>query len=137
MQRGITVANPYASVNIPRTRLENSFVKRYLGEEPPSPTVIVNPGAVPTYPAPEQLNGASKPASLDSWDGSKILTRESWAQPYNPYASLKLENGTSSTTMYSIELDKHQKSPEAGPDSSCICCWKHCHRCRKCHCVVS
>ncbi|XP_074916649.1 cysteine-rich tail protein 1 [Chelonoidis abingdonii] len=138
MQRGgMTVENPYASVNIPRDRLENSFIKRYLGEELPSPTVIVNPGAVPTYPAPEQLNGASKSVPLDSWDGSKVLPQESWAQPYNPYASLKLLDGASSTPLYTIELDKHQKSPEVGMDSGCCCGCKCCPCCRKCCCVVS
>ncbi|EMP26427.1 hypothetical protein UY3_16497 [Chelonia mydas] len=133
MERGITVENPYASVNIPRGQLKNSFIQRYLGEELPSPTVIVNP-AVPTYPAVEQLNGASKSVPLDSSDGSKVMTQESWAQPYNPYASLKLLNGASSASLYTIELDKHQKSPGAGTDRGCC---KYCPCCRKCCCVVS
>ncbi|XP_044852677.1 cysteine-rich tail protein 1-like [Mauremys mutica] len=127
MQRGgMAVENPYASVNI---QLENSFIKRYLGEEPPSLTVVVNPT--------EQLSGASKSVPLGSWDGSKVLTRKSRALPYNPYGSLKLLNGASSALPYTIELDKDQKSPEVGTDSGCCCCCKCCPRCRKCCCVVS
>ncbi|XP_044857057.1 cysteine-rich tail protein 1-like [Mauremys mutica] len=131
---GMAVENPYASVNI---QLESSFIKHYLGQELPSRTVVVNPGTMPTSPAPEQLSGASKSVPLGSWDGSKVLTRKSRALPYNPYGSLKLLNDTSSALPYTIELDKHQKSPEVGTDSGCCCCCKCCPRCRKCCCVVS
>ncbi|XP_075761556.1 cysteine-rich tail protein 1 [Pelodiscus sinensis] len=137
MERGgLTLENPYASVTIPRAQLENSFIKRYLGDEPPSPTVIVNPGAVPTYPASELLNGASKPLGLASWDGFKVAPQESLAQLYNPYASLERMNGMSPDGLYTIELNKHHKGPEAGSDGGCCCC-KFCPCCRKCCCVVS
>ncbi|KYO23025.1 RING finger protein 224 isoform D [Alligator mississippiensis] len=113
MDRGVTIENPYASVNIPRAQFKNSFIKQYLGEEPASPTVIANPAAVPTYVAREEVNSVRKPEPLDGRNGHKIPTNGSWGQPYNPYASTKQLNGeVSPDPFYSISLDKPLKGPE-------------------------
>nr|XP_009666392.1 PREDICTED: cysteine-rich tail protein 1-like [Struthio camelus australis] len=132
MDRGVTLENPYASVNIPRDQFQHSFITRYLKDEPSSPTVIANPAAVPTYSLEEQANQAS----TASWNSQTISTEKSWSRPYNPYASLKMLNGTSPDSFYTVSLDKPSKGCEQKVNGG-NCCYKYCPCCRKCCCVVS
>lgn len=127
MDRGITVQNPYASVNIPREQFQQSFITRYLRDEP---TVIANPAAVPTYGAEEQTDLAN------GWSSPTIATDRSWSRPYNPYASLRMPNGESSASFYTVTLDKPPKGPERGAGRRCGCC-RCCSCCPKCCCVIS
>ncbi|XP_010202056.2 cysteine-rich tail protein 1 [Colius striatus] len=125
MDRGISVENPYASVSIPREQFQQSFITRYLKDEP---TVIANPAAVPTYSEEKQADPTG------SWNSSPISTERSWSRPYNPYASLR--NGESANSFYTVTLDKPPKGQELGTDGRCSCC-KCCPCFRKCCCVVS
>ncbi|XP_009992604.1 PREDICTED: cysteine-rich tail protein 1 [Chaetura pelagica] len=127
MDRGVTLENPYASVNIPREQFQQSFITRYLKDEP---TVIANPAAVPTYRLQEQLDPTG------SWNSPAISTEKSWSRPYNPYGSLKMPNGESSSSFYTVTLDKTLKGQERGAGRGCSCC-KCCPCCRKCCCVIS
>ncbi|XP_005423841.1 cysteine-rich tail protein 1 [Geospiza fortis] len=127
MDRGVTVQNPYASVNIPREQFQQSFITRYLRDEP---TVIANPAAVPSYGTgghTELANGCNSPA---------ISTDKSWSRPYNPYASLRMPNGDSSASFYTVTLEKPPKGQEQGAGSRCGCC-RCCSCCPKCCCVIS
>ncbi|CAN8198137.1 unnamed protein product [Coccothraustes coccothraustes] len=127
MDRGVTVQNPYASVNIPREQFQQSFITRYLRDEP---TVIANPAAVPAYGAgghTELANGCNSPT---------IPTDKSWSRPYNPYASLRMPNGDSSASFYTVTLDKTPKGQEQGAGRRCGCC-RWCSCCPKCCCVIS
>ncbi|XP_077045348.1 uncharacterized protein LOC129128989 [Agelaius phoeniceus] len=127
MDRGVTVQNPYASVNIPREQFQQSFITRYLRDEP---TVIANPVAVPSYGTgghTELANGYNSPA---------ISTDKSWSRPYNPYASLRMANGDSSASFYTVTLDKPPKGQEQGVGRRCGCC-RCCSCCPKCCCVIS
>lgn len=127
MDRGVTVQNPYASVNIPREQFQQSFITRYLRDEP---TVIANPAAVPSYPTgghTELANGCNSPT---------ISTDKSWSRPYNPYASLRTPNGDSSASFYTVTLDRPPKGQEQGAGRRCGCCGC-CSCCPKCCCVIS
>nr|XP_056716938.1 cysteine-rich tail protein 1 [Euleptes europaea] len=136
MDRGVVVENPYASVNIPRTQLKDGFLKYYLGDDLTPDTVFFNPSTLPTYAVTqEKENGVSQQMAYTGWDSQKIQTHETWARPYNPYASLKMPNGSSSEPF-------HWKSQEVamtgGSDGGCCCCCqKCCPCCRKCCCVIS
>ncbi|XP_010221759.1 PREDICTED: cysteine-rich tail protein 1-like [Tinamus guttatus] len=132
MHRGVTLENPYASVDIPRAQFQQSFITRYLEDEPSSATVIANPAAVPTY-RPEEQNPAANTAS---WNSPTISTEKSWSQPYNPYASLKMLNRTSPDSFYTVNLDKPSNAPEHKVDGG-NCCYKYCPCCKKCCCVIS
>ncbi|XP_054249613.1 cysteine-rich tail protein 1 [Indicator indicator] len=127
MDRGVSLENPYASVNIPREQFQQSFLTRYLREEP---TVIANPAAVPTYRTEERADPAG------SWSSPPISTDKSWSRPYNPYASMRMPNGDSSRTFYTVTLDKPLKGQEQEASRGCGCCgcWPCC---RKCCCVIS
>ncbi|XP_054030523.1 cysteine-rich tail protein 1-like [Dryobates pubescens] len=125
MDRGVSLENPYASVNIPRDQFQQSFLTRYLREEP---TVIANPAAVPTYRTEEPAEPAG------SWSSPPIATDKSWSRPYNPYASMRMPNGDSSSTFYTVTLDKPPKGQEASRGCGCCGCWPCC---RKCCCVIS
>lgn len=127
MDRGISLENPYASVNIPRDQFQQSFITRYLKDEP---IVIANPAAVPTY-------GVEEPADpAGSWNSPAISTEKSWSRPYNPYASVRMPNGESPSSFYTVTLDKPPKGQEQGAGRGCGCC-KCWPCCRKCCCVVS
>lgn len=126
MDRGITVENPYASVNIPREQFQQSFITRYLRDEP---TIIANPTAVPTYGVQEQADLAN------GWSSPTISTDKSWSHPYNPYASLRMPNGESSASFYTVTLEKPPKSHQRG-GRRCGCC-RCCSCCPKCCCVIS
>nr|XP_005511842.2 cysteine-rich tail protein 1 [Columba livia] len=126
MDRGVSLENPYASVNIPREQFQQSFITRYLKDEP---TVIANPAAVPTYSVEEQAGSA------DSRNSPTIATGKSWSRPYNPYASLRMPNGESSSSFYTVTLDKPLKGQEQEAGGVCGCC--KCCPCRKCCCVIS
>ncbi|KAM9256869.1 uncharacterized protein FYN16_010955 [Cariama cristata] len=127
MDRGVTLENPYASVNIPRDQFQQSFITRYLKDEP---TVIANPAAVPTNSMEEQAGPAG------SWNSPTISKQKSSSHPYNPYASLRMPNGESPSSFYTVTLDKPPKGQE--PEASGRCGWcKCCPFCRKCCCVVS
>ncbi|KAJ7411938.1 cysteine-rich tail protein 1 [Willisornis vidua] len=126
MDRGISVENPYASVHIPRDQFQQSFITRYLKDEP---TIIANPTALPTYSLEEKADPAN------SWNSPTISTDKSWSRPYNPYASLRMPNGESSTSFYTVTLDKPLKAHEgAGRRCGCCRCWLCCP---KCCCVIS
>lgn len=127
MDRGITVENPYASVNIPREQFKQSFITCYLRDEP---TIIANPTAVPSYGTEEQTDLAN------GWNSPTISTDKSWARPYNPYASLRMPNGDSSASFYTVTLDKPPKGQEQGAGRRCGCC-RCCSCCPKCCCVIS
>lgn len=127
MDRGVSLENPYASVNIPRDQFQQSFITRYLKDEP---TVIANPAVVPTYSEKEQVDPTG------SWNSPAISTEKSWSRPYNPYASLRMPNGESSDSFYTVTLDKPPKGQEQEAGGGCGCC-KCCPRCRKFCCVVS
>ena len=127
MDRGVSLENPYASVNIPRDQFQQSFITRYLKDEP---TVIANPAAVPTYGAEEQADPAG------SWNSPAVSTEKSWSRPYNPYASLKMPNGESPDSFYSVTLNKPPKGQGQEAGGGCGCC-KCCACCRKRCCVVS
>lgn len=127
MDRGISLENPYASVNIPRDQFQQSFITRYLKDEP---IVIANPVAVPAYGVEEQADPAG------SWNSPAISTEKSSSRPYNPYASVRMPNGESPSSFYTVTLDKEPKSQEQGAGRGCGCC-KCWPCCRKCCCVVS
>lgn len=127
MDRGVSLENPYASVNIPREQFQQSFITRYLKDEP---TVIANPAAVPTYGVEEQAGSAG------SWNSPAVATGKSWSHPYNPYASLRMPNRESSSSFYTVTLDKPPKGQEPEAGGVCGCC-KCCPCCRKCCCVIS
>lgn len=127
MDRGISLENPYASVNIPREQFQQSFITHYLEDEP---TVIANPAAVPTCSVEEQTDPTG------SWNSPTISTEKSWSRPYNPYASLRVPNGESSNSFYTVTLDKPPKGQEQEASRGCGCC-KCCPCRRKCCCVVS
>ncbi|KAM9271221.1 uncharacterized protein RDI95_010786 [Morus bassanus] len=124
MDRGIGLENPYASVNIPRDQFQQSFLTHYLNDEP---TVIANPAAVSSCGVEEKVDPAG------SSNSPTISTEKSWSRPYNPYASLRMPNGESPNSFYTVTLDKGQDR-EAGR----VCGWcKCCPCCRKHCCVVS
>ncbi|KAM6372463.1 uncharacterized protein J5M81_012817 [Pluvialis apricaria] len=127
MDRGISLENPYASVNIPRDLFQQSFITRHLKDEP---TVIANPAALATCSVEEEADPA------DSWNSPTISTEKSWSHPYNPYGSVRMPNGGSPNSFYIVTLDKPPKGQEreAGRECSCCKCWPCC---RKCCCVVS
>ncbi|KAM6047387.1 uncharacterized protein LJ206_018134 isoform 2-T2 [Theristicus caerulescens] len=127
MDRGVSLENPYASVNIPRDQFQQSFITRYLKDEP---TVIANPVAVSTYGVEEQAEPAS------SWSSPTISTEKSGSRPYNPYASLRMPNGDSTNSFYTVTLDKSPKGQQQEAGGGCGCC-KRCPCCRKCCCVIS
>ncbi|XP_014805213.1 PREDICTED: cysteine-rich tail protein 1 [Calidris pugnax] len=127
MDRGVSLENPYASVNIPREQFQQSFITRYLEDEP---TVIANPAVVPTDSLQEQADAA------DDWNSPTISTEKTWSRPYNPYASMKMPNGESANSFYTVTLDKSPKGQEREAGGECSCC-KCCRCCRKCHCVIS
>ncbi|KAM7087899.1 uncharacterized protein J5F26_013179 [Ciconia maguari] len=129
MDRGVSLENPYASVNIPRDQFRQSFITRYLKDEP---TVIANPAAVPTYTVEEHADPAG------SWNRPAISTKKSWSRPYNPYASLRMPNGESPDSFYTVTLDKPPNGQEREGEAcrECGCC-KCCPYCRKCCCVIS
>ncbi|XP_010180857.1 PREDICTED: cysteine-rich tail protein 1 [Mesitornis unicolor] len=127
MDRGVSLVNPYASVNIPRDQFQQSFITHYLKDEP---TVIANPAAVPTYGAEEQVDPVA------SWNSPTISTEKSWSRPYNPYASMRMPNGDSPDTFYTVTLDKPPKGQELETRGVCGCC-KCFPCCRKCCCVIS
>ncbi|XP_062447194.1 cysteine-rich tail protein 1-like [Rhea pennata] len=131
MDRGVTLENPYASVDIPQAQFQHSFITRYLQDEPSSLTVIANPATVPTYSLEDQVNHAN----VASWNSQTISTEKSWSRPYNPYASLKMLNGTSPDSFYTVSLDKPSKSHEHEVGGGNCCC-KYCPCCRKCCCVI-
>lgn len=122
MDRGITVENPYASVNIPREQFQQSFIARYLRDEP---STIANPAAVERQT--ELANG---------WNSPAIPTDSSWSRPYNPYASLRMPNGDSSASFYTVTLQKPRQGQQRGAARRCGCC-RCCSCCPKCCCVVS
>ncbi|XP_009077324.1 PREDICTED: UPF0574 protein C9orf169 homolog [Acanthisitta chloris] len=126
MDRGISVQNPYASVNIPWDQFQQNFINHYLKDET---TIIANPAAVPTYSLEkEDLNGF--------WSSPTISTDKSWSRPYNPYGSLRMPNGESSASFYTVTLDKPPRGQEQGAGRRCGCC--RCRPCcRKCCCVIS
>ncbi|KAM9217869.1 uncharacterized protein RG961_010345 [Leptosomus discolor] len=127
MDRGISLENPYASVDIPRDQFQQSFITRYLKDEP---TVIANPAAVPTYSVEEQADPAG------NWNNPTISTEKSWSRPYNPYASLRMPNGESPNSFYTVSLDKTPKGQEQEARGGCCCC--KCYPCcRKLCCVIS
>lgn len=136
MDQGNTIANPYASVTIPRAQLRDGFLKYYLGEDLIPDTVIFNPSTLPTYTASsqEKAREAGQQADYSRWAEQKIQTQESWPLPYNPYASLKMPGEGSPDNF-------HWKShePHATSDSHCCCpcCRKCCPCCTKCCCVIS
>ncbi|XP_059684624.1 cysteine-rich tail protein 1 [Gavia stellata] len=130
MDRSVSLENPYASVNIPRDQFQQSFITRYLKDEPTSPTIITNPAAVPTYGVEEQADPTS------SWNSRTISTEKSWSHPYNPYASLRMPNGESRESFYTVTLDKSPKGREQEASGACSYC-KCCPYCKKCCCVVS
>ncbi|KAM6110561.1 uncharacterized protein FYW35_009832 [Pterocles gutturalis] len=127
MDRGVTLQNPYASVNIPREQFQQSFITHYLKDEP---TVIANPAAVPTYGVEERADTTS------SWTSPTISTGKSWSRPYNPYASMRMPNGESPNSFYTVTLDKPPKGQEQEARERCWCC-RWCPWCRRCCCVVS
>ncbi|KAM6117548.1 uncharacterized protein FYN12_010590 [Phoenicopterus ruber ruber] len=127
MDRGVSLENPYASVNIPREQFQQSFITRYLKDEP---TVIANPAVVPTYGEEEQGDHAG------SWNSPAISTEKSWSRPYNPYDSLKMHNGESPNSFYTVTLDKPLKGQEQEASRACGCC-KCFPCCRKRCCVIS
>ncbi|XP_010151044.1 PREDICTED: cysteine-rich tail protein 1 [Eurypyga helias] len=132
MDRGISLENPYASVNIPRDQFQQSFITCYLKDEP---TVIANPAAVPTYGTEEQAEHGA------SWNSPTVSTGKSWSRPYNPYASLRMPNGESPNgespnSFYTVTLDKTPKGQEQKADGGCGYC-RCCPCCRKCCCVIS
>ncbi|XP_063265648.1 cysteine-rich tail protein 1-like [Prinia subflava] len=130
MDRGVTVENPYASVNIPREQFKQSFITRYLRDEP---TVIANPAAMPSWGGEEQADLAN------GWNSPTISTDKSWSRPYNPYASLRMPNGDSSASFYTVTLDKPPKGQEQGAGRRCGCCrgFFCCSCCPKYCCVIS
>ncbi|KAM4697025.1 cysteine-rich tail protein 1 isoform 1-T2 [Rhinophrynus dorsalis] len=141
MDKGASIQNPYASVNIPRAQLKSSFVRRTLGGEDLDGVVIANPAVVPSYPSyttqpQDRLHGDS--SKVEPWEGNKIRTQESWRKPYNPYAE-KPQNGGHPDTMYTIDLDRRNMDVGKVEDSPCCCypCCKCCSCCRKSCCVVS
>ncbi|XP_042691802.1 cysteine-rich tail protein 1 [Centrocercus urophasianus] len=127
MDRGVTLENPYASVNIPRSQFQQSFIARYLEDEPASSTIIANPTVVPVHSTEEQAG---------SWDKQPVSTEKSWSRPLNPYASMKMPNGESPNSFYTVTLDKPPKGQghEDGRRSGCRRCFPCC---RKCCCVIS
>ncbi|XP_009988052.1 PREDICTED: cysteine-rich tail protein 1 [Tauraco erythrolophus] len=127
MDRGVSLENPYASVNIPRDQFQQSFITRYLKDEP---TVITNPAAVPTYSVKEQADHTG------SGNSPTISTEKSWSLPYNPYASLRMPNRESRNSFYTITLNRPPKGREQEAEAGCGCC-KCCCCCRKCCCVIS
>ncbi|XP_062815210.1 cysteine-rich tail protein 1 [Anolis carolinensis] len=127
MDRGVTIKNPYASVSLPRAQLKEDFLRYSLGEDQAPGAVLYSPSPLPTYT-----------------EGPRVPTRESWAQPFNPYASLSLPNrGAAAPEPF------HWKSQQAagGGDSRgpkgggccccCPCCCKRSPCSRRCRCVVS
>ncbi|XP_066466860.1 cysteine-rich tail protein 1 [Tiliqua scincoides] len=135
MDQGNTIENPYASVTIPRAQLRDGFLKYYLGEDLTPDTVIFNPSTLPTYTASqEKAREASQQEDYGGWAEQKIQTQESWAVPYNPYASLKVPGGGSPEPFH---WNSH--GPPAPSDSHCCCpcCRKCCPCCAKCCCVIS
>nr|XP_020664772.1 cysteine-rich tail protein 1 [Pogona vitticeps] len=150
MDRGVTVENPYASVTIPRAQLKDGFLKYYLGEDLTSDTVLYNPSSLPTYSAgrekEQEATAPRAPAAYVPWDGQqKVPTQESWARPYNPYASLKMPRGESPEPFH---WKSHEATAAPGAGGShgscccgccdcCPCCAKACSCCRRCPCVIS
>ncbi|XP_009876961.1 PREDICTED: cysteine-rich tail protein 1 [Apaloderma vittatum] len=127
MDRGVSLENPYASVNIPRDQFQQSFITRYLKDEP---TVIANPAVVPAYGEEEQADPAG------SWNSPTVSTGQAWYRPYNPYGSLRMPDRESPNSFYTVTLDKPSKSQEWEAGGTCGCC-KCCSFCRKCCCVIS
>ncbi|XP_061460447.1 cysteine-rich tail protein 1 [Rhineura floridana] len=137
MDRGATVENPYASVTIPRAQLKDGFLKYYLGEDLTPDTVIFNPSTLPTYSAWEKEREASQQVACPAWKGQKIQTQESWAQPYNPYASLKMLSGDSPEPFHWKSHEVAATGHREEESCCCPCCRKCCPCCRKCCCVIS
>ncbi|CAM9680738.1 unnamed protein product [Bubo scandiacus] len=127
MDRGVSLENPYASVNIPRDQFQQSFITRYLKDKP---SVIANPAAVPTYGVEEQADPAG------SYNSPTISTKKSWSRPYNPYASMRMPNRDSPDSFYTVTLDRPPKGQEWEAGGRCGCC-KCFPCCRKCCCIVS
>lgn len=131
MDRGLTVENPYASVSLPRAQLPGSFLKYYLGEGCTPDTVLSDPSSCCTYSAQEKEREAAPQGVPPNapWGTQRISTQESWAQPYNPYASLKMPHQGSPQPF-------HWKSQQEG---CCCSCFRKCCPCccRKCACVIS
>ncbi|KAM6316138.1 uncharacterized protein O3Q21_008848 [Podargus strigoides] len=127
MDRDVSLENPYASVNIPRDQFQQSFITRYLKGEP---TVIANPAAVPTCSVEEQGDPAG------SRNSPAVSTEKSWSRPYNPYASMRMPNGESPSSFYTVTLDRSPKGQEWEASGGCRYC-RCCPCCRKCRCVVS
>ncbi|KAM4603214.1 cysteine-rich tail protein 1-like [Discoglossus pictus] len=141
MDKGSTIQNPYASVNIPRAQLKSSFVRNTLGEDLDS-VVIANPAAVPTYPSystQPQDRYSNEVSNGNGFEGNKIRTQESWRRPYNPYATDKPQNGGHPDTMYNVDLDRRYKDSGMVEDNACCCypCCKCCSCCAKSSCVIS
>ncbi|KAM5145494.1 cysteine-rich tail protein 1 [Mantella aurantiaca] len=140
MDKGISVQNPYAGVNIPRAQLKSSFVRNTIGEDLDG-VVITNPSAVPNYPSystPDRVG--NQPPNAASWEGNKVHTQESWRRPYNPYASDKSQNGGHPNSMYTIDLDKrYTREPAKVEETPCCCypCCRCCPCCQKSCCVIS
>ncbi|XP_010119189.1 PREDICTED: cysteine-rich tail protein 1, partial [Chlamydotis macqueenii] len=111
----------------PREQFQQSFITRYLEDKP---TIIANPTAVPTYTGEEQADHAS------SRNDPAVSTEKSWSRPYNPYASLRMPNGESPSSFYTVTLDKPPRSQELEASGQCSCC-RCCPCCKKCCCVVS
>lgn len=114
-------------MNIPRSQFQQSFITRYLEDEPASPTVIANPAVVPVHSTEEQAG---------SWDKQPVSTEKSWSRPYNPYASMKMPNGESPNSFYTVTLDKPPKG-HGHEDDKRSGCRRCCPCCRKCCCVIS
>ncbi|CAI7935346.1 Hypothetical predicted protein [Podarcis lilfordi] len=131
MDRGLTVENPYASVSLPRAQLPGSFLKYYLGEGCTPDTVLSDPSSCCTYSVQEKEWEAAPQGVPPNapWGTQRISTQESWAQPYNPYASLKMPHQGSPQPF-------HWKSQQEG---CCCSCFRKCCPCccRKCACVIS
>ncbi|XP_063000678.1 cysteine-rich tail protein 1 [Elgaria multicarinata webbii] len=140
MDRGVTVENPYASVNIPRAQLKDGFLKYYLGEDLAPDTVVFNPSALPTYSlAQEKEREVSQhPPAHAAWNGQPIPTRESWARPYNPYASLKMPSGNSPEPFHWKSHEVGTPEGSGGGSGCCTpCCGRCCPCCKRCCCVIS
>ncbi|XP_031746537.1 cysteine-rich tail protein 1 [Xenopus tropicalis] len=140
MDKGGSVQNPYASVNIPRAQLKSSFVRRTLGEGDLDGVVIANPAAVPSYPSySPQDRYSGDVTSPAPWEGNKVRTQESWRRPYNPYADPPHNGGGHPPGMYAVDLDKRNKGAARAEEEPCCCypCCKCCPCCRKNCCVVS
>lgn len=133
MDQAGTIENPYANVTIPRAQLRDGFLKYYLGEDQTPDTVLFNPSTLPTYSASQEK---AREADCGRWGGPRVQTQESWAMPYNPYASLKMPGGASPEPFHWKSHEAPTTSPEDG-HCCCACCQKCCPCCSKCCCVVS